>query len=376
MILEFVRGSKARVMILELVLAFLAARLFIYTGYTRYSAETEAESFFVKYMNADLDGIYDDLEITENEDAFINREAFLKANQGKQAVDYDDHYAEESYDNSKFINRCMVGRAAASRNREDTVMTIHYTGEEGSSGDISFQMERDDSKKFFLFKNWHVSGDNFIVKDFTIQVPEGAAVTVDGVALSKEYFVNSEYGVDSYVIPQIFKGNCEVMVSKEHMEDVTMQVNTAYDGACSVDSMELKPEIMQKAVKQAAADLKKLYKAAFQNIDFGNVEKLSVLSEEEEAINNQYSDLVYEVQYDRKRSLTVGDMYPTASYYTEDGKYYIEVQLDYGYSGIYEYEYWNGEISMENYSGNQSTTLVYCLDDSGLELASIYGLGL
>ena len=77
----YIRESNIRLCIVQIVLAFLAARLFIYTGYVRYSPEREAQAFVMKLLNADYDSIYYDLDLSGDVDDFLSKEAFVKAQQ-------------------------------------------------------------------------------------------------------------------------------------------------------------------------------------------------------------------------------------------------------------------------------------------------------
>ena len=156
------------------------------------------------------------------------------------------------------------------------------------------------------------------------------------------------------------------------MEDIIAKVNTA-EGIFRAESMKLKPEILQKAVQQAVRDMKYIYMAAFQNTGYTELTKLNILSENNEEISGYYADLAYEIQERNKLSVVTGDIQPETYYYLdEDGRFRIEVYLNFDYSGIYEYEdYWGEEMVKSDYSGYQTSQFVYCLDDSRLLLSSI-----
>lgn len=371
--LEFIRGSKSRLFIVEMVCMFLAARLFIYTGYVRYSPEREAEAFAVKLLNADYDSIYDDLDLSGDVDAFMNKEAFVNVQQKMRAGNYKDCQVQEQSAGSGFVQKFIIGKAVANMSRGNDYVPVSFTDQEGETYNSGIQMHLQDSKKFFLFHSWKPDLSDYIVSDFNISAPKGASVTIDGVQLSEEYLREEENGSAKYVIPRIFKGYYDVTVTKENMEDLTIHTNTA-NGYCSVDTMELKPEIMQKAVNQAADDLKSIYDAAFKNKEASSLKGISILPEREEEVKDDYLYLAERIQYDNKLSLVVGEIQPEAYYYYEGGEVYIEVNLNYDYSGLYEIIYWDGEVTNDSYDGNNSATFVYVLDGSKLQLSSISNL--
>ncbi len=365
----YIRESKARLCIVQMVLAFLAARLFIYTGYVRYSPEREAKAYAVKLINADYDSIYDDLDLSGDVDAFMSKEAFVNVQQRMQTKSYKEYQVEEPSSEDGFYHKVFVGKAAANRDRGSSYISIHLTDQEGGTHRNGVQVNLGSSKKLLLFHDWKPDLSDYIVKDFIINVPKGAAVTVDGVNLQAEYLQEGEYGNARYVIPQIFKGYYEVTVSKENMEDLTMLVDTS-EGSCSADAMKLKPEAMQEAVTQAADDLKKIYKAAFQNKDESGLQGISILPESEEDVISNYLYLAQQIQSGRKLSLAVGEIQPEASYYNDDGTVYIHINLNYDYSELYEVTHWDGEVTNQSYNGNNTAAFVYLLDGSTLKLNS------
>ncbi len=372
--LNYIRGSKFRILIVEIILVFLTARLFVYTGYVRYSPEREAEAFAVKILNADYGRIYRELDVSDNKDGFLNKENFIKANQKVPVADFVDCYTKKSFVKSGLIQKFLIGEAVKNKEGVSVNVPVYFKDAQEGVYEENIRMKLRDSKKFFLFHNWKVDLSDYIVNDFEITVLEGASVKINGEKLSSEYLRNKEYGNESYVIPLIFKGNYDIAVSKVGMEDLTMSVNTA-DGYCSAVSMKIKPEIMQKAVSQAAEDMKKLYTSAFEKNEDA-FHKIDMMSETENEIRNSYLDLLEQIQSSHKINLLVGKIQPDVYYYNENGSIFIEVNFNYDYSGLYEYEYWGGEKTTRDYKGNNSSTFTYLLNDSDLQLSSFSGLTL
>ncbi len=369
----YIRESNIRLCIVQIVLAFLAARLFIYTGYVRYSPEREAQAFVMKLLNADYDSIYDDLDLSGDVDDFLSKEAFVKAQQSMHTQNYIDFQVEEPSTKDGFVQDFFVGKANANRSRGSDYVPINFTDQEGNTSNGGIQMHLNSSKKFFLFQNWKPDLSDYIIKDFMIYVPKGAAVTLGGVNLSADY-LQEENGSAKYVIPQIFKGYYELKVTKENMEDLTMTVNTA-NGSCSANTMKLKPEVMQKAVSQAAEDLKKIYKAVFEYKDASALKGISILPESANEVQDCYLYLAERIWAGKKLSLVVGEIQPEASCYNDDGRVTIYVNLNYDYSGLYEETYWD-EVTNQSYNGNNDAEFVYLLDDSKLQLTSFSNLEL
>lgn len=139
--------------------------------------------------------------------------------------------------------------------------------------------------------------------------------------------------------------------------------------------MKLKPEVMQKAVSQAAEDLKKIYKAVFEYKDASALKGISILPESANEVQDCYLYLAERIWAGKKLSLVVGEIQPEASCYNDDGRVTIYVNLNYDYSGLYEETYWD-EVTNQSYNGNNDAEFVYLLDDSKLQLTSFSNLEL
>lgn len=373
--LAWIRKSKARLCVVEIVLLFLAARLFIYTGYVRYSPEKAAEAFAVKLLNADYDSIYKKLELSGNEDEFTSKEAFVNVQQAMQTRNFTNCNIEETYSENNFVQKFLKGTAFANKGRENVTIPVCFTDREGETYHTEIRMSLSDSKKLLMFRNWKPDLTDYIVNDFTISVPKGAAVTVGGVNIPAEYLKEETSESAAYVIPQIFRGYYEVTVTKENMEDITTTINTE-EGSYRVDTMSLKPEIMQEAVDQAAADLKKIYKAAFEGKDESGLNDISILPECAEEVTGNYLYLAEQIRDGNKLSLAVGEIQPEAYYYHDNGVIYMNVNLNYDYSEVYEVAYWGGEVSNQSYEGNKNAEFTYSLDGTKMQLINFSNLEL
>ncbi len=122
----YIRESNIRLCIVQIVLAFLAARLFIYTGYVRYSPEREAQAFAVKLLNADYDSIYDALDLSDV-DEFLSKEAFAYAQQSVHTQNYIDFQVQKPSAKDGFVQNFFVGEAYANRNRGSGYISITFT---------------------------------------------------------------------------------------------------------------------------------------------------------------------------------------------------------------------------------------------------------
>lgn len=371
---ELDKDQLVKIVVIEIALFVLAILAFDGLGKKGYGKERTAENYFVKYMNADLAGIYDEFDLEES--AFVNKETFVNGFQGMQPQDYTEYEVEtnETGTLEKLKNNFVGIIAKLFHSAPDITasgsqqVSIDYTDTTGGKNQMAVRLTEQQGRKFFYFKTWKVDASDFMVQDYTIRIPNGASATLNGTELTEEY--RSTDGV--YVIPQIFKGVYELRVTKEDMEDSTIQVNTA-DGGYYVEKMQLQSEAAQNAIQQAAGDMEKIYTAAFQDknyLDLG----LTVRPENKEYIQTDYEELRSDVQENNRRKLQVGEIKPYVFYETdEDGNFYITVQLSYDYYVTYEYESWD-EIYQDEYDGSNDAEFKYLKDGSGLQLCEMGGL--
>ncbi len=268
-----------------LALALLAYGVYT-TAKTLSSAEKTAEAYFVHMANGEWEQAYQMLDLEE--DALLSEEMFALANsQGRDPV--KDYRVGQAEGTGLGGQESFLGENGA-ESEPDMTVPVEYRLEDGDSRTQEILLSRGSGKQYFFFDDWKVGTQDLICKDYSIFVPEGADVSVDGIALTDDKGKAKQEGysyaqktvggaagdgMEEYVVPRIFYGPHEIKVSMEDMEDIKRRVTV--DGAglpFYVDTMYLKQETMEMLTEKVGENMEKVYQAVISKKDFQEIRQL------------------------------------------------------------------------------------------------------
>lgn len=344
-------AGKKIVLAVELVAIVLLFFLCFRNVSGLFSAEKVGERYFVAMANGDWEEAYAMLEVEESE--FINAKTYRQANAAKAFPQMNGYSVRKQTD----LKENLLG----------TTIVITYR-QKGDSTDYTYQapLNRQSGKKYLLFDEWKVSPDQQIAKDCTIQAPQGASVSVDGIMLAQSYLTESQGGFDCYTIPAIFNGVHEVTVTMEGMESETGSFDTAYDSRYSITDMRVAKETLEKTVELSGNALQQVYGAALQGSAYSAVSALFT-ADPDAGIEESYRDFMEGMQndeYSRIEAIDMSNISGTASSYMEDGKAVIEVDVPFDYKLDYSYQDWDNAQKSDTYSSSDNVTF-YFINENG-----------
>lgn len=350
--------SKSAIVIAVEVVALLALIVAAFKiGENAFSAEKVAEKFFVEVANQNYKEAYKILDIDESE--FINEENFKNASCNMALDKVSKYEVRKSSDDD-----------------DEKTVKIKYKGKSGTDTYV-INVEKKDGKKFLLFDNWEVNADSMIAKDFTLYVPNGAKVTVDGIELGDKYVESEDTYGQTYVIPKIFAGEHQVVVSQEGMQEVRKIVDTD-DGSFYVDQMSPGEEVLAEITDIATEDFKLIFEAAAERKDFSEIK--SLLSSDEdylEALEDDYDNLVQQFEtggYETINKVQFSNIKTeTDEGYLTSADYGVEVYITFDYYIEYT-DSWFDEISHETYDGDTYAYFEFVCEDGEWVLADMSGL--
>ncbi len=351
-------GKLRKLILLELVLLCVAAAFTYNYGKKLFSPEKTAELHFLKVVNGDWQGVYNDFDIVESQ--FINESNFVQTQKSRGAT---------------LINTYKVSDADRDYSTLGASVDISYRLKGNTeNAEYSVAMNKQAEKNFGLFDSWKVDPSSYICYDYNITVPTGAKVIFEGEELSSNYITEENNGWTYYNIPQLFYGNYDILVTQDYMEDVKAVVST-YDGGYYVNEMYLKEETKEELIREAGKSFEEIYKAGFSNASFDQI--ASMFSEEHdvrEYMESDYSNFVYNLGLDDEtglRKVDFNNVTGSASHEVYDGKNYVYVDINYEYTATYtSYDWWTSDISTNTYSDYGSTQFTYVLENEKWVLAS------
>ena len=343
--------SKLRKFILvELILLVAVCFGFYKMGMLNTSPERVAKEFVMDMNERNWSSLYDRLWIMEEK--FTSKEMLGKG------FPKGDPVPAKNY---------SISETDISENRNAATVWVEFmVPGRGESSMIGVSLVKDEEKRFFLFDTWKVVPD-FMVYDYSLEVPKGAKVTLGGVELDASYKVDEDDALSYYNIPAVFSGDYEILVSQEPMMEYREEVDTD-DGYFSLQNMYLSDEIQRALIEKAGKLFDETYRAAFADKSFNEISSLfqgekTKVNPETEALRAEYDELAYYMRPgsdDVMRRMEVYDYSAYADSFLEDGIANVVVSIDFdgeyeekypgaNYSGYsygtcsYYYEYTNGE---------------------------------
>lgn len=361
--------SKLTVVLIAEVIALVAVVYAIFSiGEKGFGAEQEATNYFINIANGDWEKAYKKLDIEESE--FINSQMFAEANKENYLGSVNNYEVRTNSQNSPLEQGSSLG----------TVVTIDYRvkgNTENSSYAVTVNKQAD--KRYLFFDNWKVGASNLICQDYSIYVPQGASVAVDGILLDDKYAAadnveNGDYYEDvnlsHYVIPQIFYGIHSITVSMEDRKDIADTIQIGYDNTqYYVENMQFKDEVLTELIQMAGEDMQQIYNAALAGKNLKTIENLFSQKEEYmESIKESYDILL--------SGMNEGSSVPAKISFSDiTGNVYnngTSVEVSFAYEVEYTYEdWWSGERKKDRYQGTDEWSFYFVKEDGNWVLANL-----
>lgn len=281
-----------KILIFEIIIFLIIFFSFISICERVFSPEHVAERYFVNMVNSNFPEAYKELDMTETE--FTNIRMFMQAYADSPfeiVKDYSVHMTlEEPY---------RFGLFDKMEQREEAKVKISYSFE-GSNSEKIYDISLNKQKsKFILFENWKIDTENLICQNYSIYVPNGAGVTLDGIILDATYLCtednyNNSNVLDHYIIPEMFYGKHHINVVMEDMVEINEDViisnqNIQY----YLQNMQLTEETVSELIQIAARNMEQIYKAALEGKEVSEIINLFVSDEDcRNNIESNYQNLV------------------------------------------------------------------------------------
>lgn len=224
---------------LGIILVLIITALVLIFFYSQ-TAKSVAKRYFTAYMSGD-ESAYNYLNIEKTE--FTSKEIF-----------------EELFDEeNELLNYRVVSENVAKDNLSATVM-INYTLKSNNKLQTKKIYLKRDKKLSF----WKVENEDFVIIDEKeIIAPKNAKIYLEDVLVSSKYLKDSDEN-DTYIIPNVFKGEYEVTLVLENKLTLEGDVVINSRGVTNLNSLSVKDESFEKEVLK---NVNSIYEKAFNNED-------------------------------------------------------------------------------------------------------------
>jgi hypothetical protein len=227
----------------KIIAAGIAAVIAVVGGFFLIgSTITSPDRLVKKYFLAISSGQYAEAfqYLAHDTTDFINPESFSK-------------YMEESGDKTTGMTSFNIfenpsSPATESAGGKSRTYTVRYAVENVTSqSNMKVTLVAEESRRFLLFSQYAVSLDSALVDGYTITVPKGSSVSINGIPLKNpspaEEIPNSgDFNMDRYTVPPLFAG--------QHELKVTSNLSTDYVAAISINSYQKNTTVFQLPLKE------------------------------------------------------------------------------------------------------------------------------
>lgn len=130
---------------------------------------------------------------------------------------------------------------------------------------------KDKKNKFLIFPNWKISdGSSLVRENYEITISKGSSLELEGIDINK--YLKEEKDLDTYVIPYIFKGDYESLLTLENGLKLKGEVSVD-NGKFSMDNLDLEKDDLDLLKKTIKDDINKLYEEAISGKSFDEIKE-------------------------------------------------------------------------------------------------------
>lgn len=321
------------------------------------SPEQVAESYFVHMANGEWEEAYQELDLEEVDSDFISTKMFAKAQEQTRLGIINNYQLNPDSSKGELyeLNQALGGNGGGT----DVESAL------GKNIRIDYRVKGDTENSSYIVplnhvtdKTWKVGVSNLVCKDFCINVPKGASVSVDDIALENKYLLtesNTDYGIycDSYSIPCLFLGLHDIKITMEDMADVVDTFEAGYDSLYyTLESMQVKPEILDVLLQKARDNMQQIYSAAMAGKNFNTIKNLFTEDKATlEQIQESYEELLS--NFHEKNSQPTKISFRHLEGNINDSQATVDISFEYQVEYTYE-DWWDGSLKNDISEDNES----------------------
>lgn len=314
------------------------------------SPERYAEEYFSYFVTNNYEKMYDMVDCNESE--FINRENFINKCEGEKV-----YGSITGYKLSKPVKD----------GDNITYVVTYYIGADKKPNTYTITLNRQIEKTHMFFDTWKVSLERFMIHDYSISVPVGTRVLMDGVDIAKYKKSTSEDGtLDNYVVNRIFSGDHTVSVHLDATGEITktQYVTEETDSILiTTNDFAIKPDVQQKLFEYSASIIEFMYQYSMDKTK--NAKDLAILyaqtPEAQESAKSSFNTLasaITKADGAQMKELDIKTLSPEVISFTYPDRVTVKVDYDYTFKAVTGTTVLSGIVEEYEGAGN-STAYVY-----------------
>lgn len=352
--------TKIQIVVLAEVLCLvLVIGMFFGMGISQNSAEAVAKRYLQAYSDQNWSRVYDMTDYPEG--GLLQKYQFIELMKDSEAPQITSFEIKKDKQADSNIQKSF---------------SVEYTVKGGGTDALQLNLMKQGEKSILFFDKWKVASDEQVVKDFCINVPAGASVAVDGIALADSEKAESRTdGMNSYYVT-LFAGSHKLQVAAPWFELYETEFSAVQDEQFTASDLKLADEGQTAIQAKMQEALEKVYRAAMSGQKFSEVSGLFLDKYKascEESYDNFVSGLHDQESYTLNQAAFT-DFKCKYSYNT-DHKGMLGAEMTFNYDTQYTYSYksWRNNLVTEEETGNGNSYMSasFGYDGETYKLASI-----
>lgn len=336
-------GKINKMLLIEIPIAMISLLIFIMVFQVKFSVKSVVERYVEGMGDGNWNQVYDTLDLNDSGD-FMSKQAFVTS-QIINGIKWDEDLEVQKI-----------------RKKTSNTYRVKYEGDNG--------VQRIDVKVKRRGLTWKVDeADTFLSKNFSVAVPKGAEIKIDGITPDSKLKSQDEIeGMDTYTIKKIFGTSHYVEISGSDIE-TTSAVLESYDEP-TVMTAEYSKATVEQIADRAVKDLNNIFQGAAANKRFSDLDILNnMYADEKDSVIRKYESARDDYFENGNNSweflnYTITNCEAQAQMITRDQKQLIEVTIKGDAQWGKNYVYYDGDKERETETEDAEHTLYY-IDDGG-----------
>lgn len=260
----------------------------IFTVYMKQQTDPDriADQYVSVYMSKDASALFRFLGIKKT--SFINEESFSRS-----LEECHKYSSITTYGLTKYSDPAAP---------DQVQYNIEYRyGAHSSPYTQTLTLKKTEPPLYLFFDNWKIDYSEYIAHGCSVQIPAGATVSIDDVALTEKQITSRDGQLATYEIGELFIGTHKITVSLEGFEDYSTSVyvsNSDYKDhplyTITPSMLRITKDTEKELTKQTEKMIQALYTDALQEKSFARLHEQYPFEEEVRSdLEKKYDTLLH-----------------------------------------------------------------------------------
>jgi hypothetical protein len=352
--------NKLQIMVIaEVICLFLVICILLIIGIQKNTPEAVAQSYFKAYSDKNWSKVYGLMDHPEG--ALFQKPQFIEQMKNTEVPE--------------IINFEIIKEKQSAASIQKN-FTVEYTVKGEGVQEMELNLMKQKEKTLLFFDTWKVFSDQQAADEFSIYVPEGTVVAVDGITLDDSKKIKSKTAImDKYNV-SLFIGSHKLQAAVPWFEVSETEFSAVQNGEFILSELKLTEEGRAAIQAKMQEALEKVYRAAMKGEDYTAVSSL-FLDKAQESGRESYDYFAADLREQESYTLNqaVFTDFQCEAEYGNDNQGMIGAELTFNYETQFTvtgHSWWGASKTEEkNGSGSSFVKASFGYDGDTYKLTSI-----